>query len=309
MIHTVYKPPLYKAFGYRMASDIALPELPGVKDEDQTADIVIERADLSEEWGRLAVPNRMSFVTISRIMFQIADTATYCVQDGNKIIVSPMAGSDEDQIRLYILGSCMGALLFQRRILPLHGSAVEIGGKAYAFIGDSGAGKSTLASAFIHRGYPLLSDDVIAVSLAPDQTPMVTPSYPQQKLWQESLDRFGMENASYRPIFQRETKFAVPVPGMFYKERLPLAGVFELVKSDKETIQVDHIRSLEKLSILYCHTYRNSFISRLGLMEWHLNMTAGMVNKIGVFRMHRPVTGFTAPDMVSLILSTIDKEG
>jgi hypothetical protein len=76
MIHTVYKP-LYKAFGYRVASDIALPELPGVKDEDQIADIVIERRDLSEEWGRLAVPNRMSFVTISRIMFQIADTANF----------------------------------------------------------------------------------------------------------------------------------------------------------------------------------------------------------------------------------------
>ncbi|RED63033.1 HPr kinase/phosphorylase [Cohnella lupini] len=308
MIPTLNKP-IYIAFGYRLASDIALPELPVMQDMDQTADIVVERADLSEEWGRLAVPNRTTFVTVDRIMFQIAGTATYCIQDGNKIIVSPMAGSDEDRIRLYILGSCMGALLFQRRILPLHGSAVEIGGKAYAFVGDSGAGKSTLATAFIQRGYPLVSDDVIAVSLAPDQTPMVMPSYPQQKLWQESLDGFDMENASYRPIFQRETKFAVPVPGMFYKERLPLAGIFELVKSDMETMQMYPIRNLEKLSILYGHTYRNSFISRLGLMEWHLNMTAGMASKLGLFRLYRPITGFTAPDLASLILNLIDKEG
>jgi hypothetical protein len=292
-----------------LASDIALPELPVVEGMDQTADIVIERADLSEEWSRIAVPNGMTFVTVDRIMFQIAGTATYCVQDGNKIVVSPMTGSDEDRIRLYILGSCMGALLFQRRILPLHGSAVEIGGKAYAFVGDSGAGKSTLAAAFIQRGYPLVSDDVIAVSLAPDQPPMVMPSYPQQKLWQESLDGFDMGNSSFRPIFQRETKFAVPVPGMFYKERLPLAGIIELVKSDKETIQVNRIRNLEKLSILYGHTYRKSFISRLGLMEWHFNMTAGMASKLGLFRLYRPYTGFTAPDMASLILTILDKEG
>ena len=73
---------------------------------------------------------------------------------------------DEDVIRLYILGTCMGAILMQRKILPLHGSAIEIDGKAYAIVGDSGAGKSTLASAFLKQGYQLVSDDVIAVSLS-----------------------------------------------------------------------------------------------------------------------------------------------
>ena len=77
-----------------------------------------------------------------------------------------MKEADEDKIRLYILGTCMGALLMQRKILPLHGSAIAIDGKAYAFVGDSGAGKSTLASAFLSKGYKLLSDDVIAVSLS-----------------------------------------------------------------------------------------------------------------------------------------------
>ena len=50
-------------------------------------------------------------------------------------IVSPLKRYDEDVIRLYILGTCMGAILMQRRIFPLHGSAVAINGKAYAFVG------------------------------------------------------------------------------------------------------------------------------------------------------------------------------
>ncbi|TFE22647.1 HPr kinase/phosphorylase [Cohnella luojiensis] len=311
MIQTVYSH-LYKAFGFRVASEMTLPELPELQDigdGKEPADIVITIADLSEEWSRLALPNRKTFVIENRVMFQIADTATYCILNGKSIIVSPMKGADEDRIRLYILGSCMGALLFQRRVLPLHGSAVAIDGKAYAFIGDSGAGKSTLASAFLQRGSPLVSDDVIAVSLSPDQAPWVTPSYPQQKLWQESLDGLGMERTLYRPIFQRENKFTVPVPALFYPEPLPLAGVFELIKSDKDSIQIQKIRNLERLSILYQHTYRNSYISRLGLMEWHLGMTAKMTNKLEVFRLQRPISGFTAPDLVSLILTTLDKEG
>ena len=86
-------------------------------------------------------------------MFQVPDTAIFCIKDGNKIIVSPIKGSEEDKIRLYILGTCMGVLLMQRKVLTLHGSAIAIDGKAYAFIGESGAGKSTLASAFIREGY------------------------------------------------------------------------------------------------------------------------------------------------------------
>ena len=105
-----------------------------------------------------------------------------------------MNGSNEDEIRLYILGTCMGAILLQRKILPLHGSAIAIDGKAYAIVGDSGAGKSTLASAFLKRGYQLLSDDVIPVTLNHANVPIVTPAYPQQKLWLESLNHFGMES-------------------------------------------------------------------------------------------------------------------
>ena len=87
------------------------------------------------------------------VMFQVPDIAIFAIQDGNKIFVSPMKEYEEDMIRLWILGTCMGAILMQRKVYPLHGSAVIINGKAYAFVGDSGAGKSTLASAFIQQGY------------------------------------------------------------------------------------------------------------------------------------------------------------
>ncbi|MFC5701752.1 HPr kinase/phosphorylase [Cohnella faecalis] len=308
MVHTIQKQ-LYRAFGFAVESGFALPELPRLEGEAELADVVIEAADLTADWNRLVEPNRKSVVLENRILFQIPGTATFDIQDGKKIRVCPAEDADEDQVRLYILGTSMGALLLQRRILPLHGSAIAVDGKAYAIIGESGAGKSTLASAFLRQGYSLVSDDVIAVTFAEDGTPMVTPSYPQQKLWQQSLDGFGMSNEHYRPIFRRESKFAVPVVSSYHTEPLPLAGLFELVKSDGEEPSLAPVRSLERLAVLHAHTYRQFWIPRLGLTDWHFQKTAQLSGKAGIYRLQRPATGFTAPELAAIILNTIQKDG
>jgi hypothetical protein len=217
-----------------------------------------------------------------------------------------MKEADEDEIRLFILGTCMGAVLMQRNIFPLHGSAIAIKGKAYAIIGDSGAGKSTLASAFINQGYQLLSDDVIAVSLSEDEyTPIVTPSYPQQKLWQDSLNNFGMETSHYRSIYGRATKYNVPVPSKFFHNPLPLAGVFELVKMDNKEVEIRRIEKLERFNTLFRHTFRNSFITQLGLTQWHFNTSARIINQIDMFQLCRLTSGFSAHQLASIILENL----
>lgn len=307
MLNTVEKV-VYRAFGLSILSDFPLPELPEIYGTKEKAEIKITISDLSVQWDELAEPNRYFVVKENIVMFNIPGLATYCIKDGNKIIVSPMERSNEDQVRLYVLGSCMGALLLQRKILPLHGSAIAINGKAYAIVGDSGAGKSTLASALLNKGYQLLSDDVIPVSYSNKNIPTVTPAYPQQKLWQESLQAFGMESKEFRPIFDREGKYAIPVTSQFATKSLPLAGVFELVKTDTTEIKISPILNLGRLHTLFNHTYRNFLIARLGLMEWHFHKTASISNLIQVYQIQRPIDRFTVNDLTSLILNTIDKE-
>ena len=223
----------YKAFGLSIISEIPLSELVQINGKVNSVDLEIEFADLTNLWLELSNPQSPFVIRENFVMFQVPNIATFCIQNGNKIFVSPLAEYDEDITRLYLLGTCMGALLMQRKIYPLHGSAIAINGKAYAIVGESGAGKSTLASAFLKEGYQLLSDDVIAVSLTKDDAiPYITPSYPQQKLWQESLTNFGMDTNQYRSIHGRETKYNVPVTSNYFNKPLPLAGVFELVKSE-----------------------------------------------------------------------------
>ncbi|URT70232.1 aldolase [Cytobacillus firmus] len=297
----------YRAFGLNIQSEIPLPELPILTNSSEEFDTVIQLRDLKELWNKEPEPNCYFKVSENSVLFQIPDTAIFLVENGERIIVSPRDGASEDKIRLYVLGTCMGALLMQRKILPLHGSAIAIKGRAYAIVGDAGAGKSTLASAFLNKGYQLLSDDVIPIALSKENIAMVTPAYPQQKLWQESITAFGMEPTKYKPIFERETKYAVPVTSRFSSESIPLSGVIELVKTDSNEIELIPLSGLQRIYTLFNHTYRNFLIDRLGLREWHFSLTSNLANKIEHYQLQRPVNRFTASELTFLILNTIER--
>ncbi|MDB4868251.1 MAG: hypothetical protein JWR03_2584 [Cohnella sp.] len=302
---------VYQAFGMRLSSGIPLPELPVSDDtgEHASADIVIETAEPTRLWDELEKGGNNFVRKGNRFLFLIPETAVFCIENGFKITVCPLPGADEEKVRVYLLGTCMGALLMTRKVLPLHGSAVEIDGKAYAFVGDSGAGKSTLAAAFVSMGHLLVSDDVIAVTLAHgDGLPIVMPSYPQQKLWQESIDHLGMQSERFRPVYRETTKYAVPVPSEFCSEPVPLAGVFELVKSGRDTIGVRRLPNLERLRMMLLHTYRNMLIRRLGLEQWHFKISTAVADAVEVYQLQRPMEGFTAHQLASAIIRTVEKE-
>lgn len=294
---------LYKAFGLTISSDVELPELIVMEEQTGTIDVEIRMEDVTAQYCEWSGRPNQFVVREHTVMFQIPDMATFSIENGKFIKVTPMEKADPDELRLLVLGTCMGSILMQRNIFPLHGSAVAVNGKAYAIVGDSGAGKSTLASAFMEQGYPLLSDDVIAVTLSrEDNTPYVTPSYPQQKLWQDSLQRLGLKTDQYRSVYGRLDKYSVPVSSRFCSDPMPLAGVFELVKSDEPFVQCRPIGKLDRIHTLFSHTYRNFLIPSLGLTDWHFRMSAAMVNRLDMFQLRRPQTGFTAPQLVTQIM-------
>ena len=299
----------YTAFGLNVISDIHLPELNFMTNMavDPDVEIIIEETDFNKV--DLEGNPYQHFVIEDEVMFNVPNIANFYIKDGKKIVVSPLGVIDEDVIRLYILGTCMGTILMQRKMLPLHGSAIEIDGKVYAIVGDSGAGKSTLASAFLKQGYKLVSDDVIAVSHSQENSiPYVVPAYPQQKLWQESLHMFGMEKNNYRSIYGREDKYCIPVTESFVNVPLPLAGVFELVKSE-DTTHMNQLEKLESIHILLKNTYRNFLIPRLGLVEWHFHTTTSLLEHIEVYRLSRVASGSSADQLAQLILDSIRKKG
>jgi hypothetical protein len=299
---------IYKAYGFSIISEINLPELPKINEIVDSTDLEIIFEDLSKLWSELSDENHAFGIRKNIVMFEVPNVAIFSINNGNKISLSPLEEYDENLVRLYILGICMGVILMQRGILPLHGSAIAINGKAYAFVGNSGAGKSTLASCFLNQGYKFLSDDVIAISFSEENIPFVTPSYPNRKLWKESLNLLEMNTKEYQPIYGRETKYSVPVTSSYYSDPLPLGGVFEIVKKENKEIEFTKIEMLEQLYTLYYHTFQKEIIQDMGIMNWHFSKTNKIIEKnIGVYRIARPAGFNTATELVSLITSTIHK--
>jgi len=296
-------PYLYEAFGLRIRSEFALPEL--FECDRAGCEVEIVRASLEETWRRSAARDDIFVMQGANVLFRIPEVGLFSAEGGRTLRVCPLPGGDEERLRLYILGTGMGLILLQRRTLPLHGSCVEIGGKAYVIVGHSGTGKSTLSSVLLSRGYRLLSDDVIPIVFS-GQTPVAVPSYPQQKLWQDSMNELGMTRRDGRPIYNRETKFAVPAHDYFQRESLPLAGVFELVKAKGEPF-IAPIPVLERYYVLFHHTYRNFYVTRAGLMDWHFGTLARFVNRIGVYRIGRSTTAFSAHESADRMLEAIDQ--
>ena len=110
--------------------------------------------------------------------------ALYRLRDGKEVTVQTGPTQNLRQVRLYILGTILTVLLYQRGLLVLHGSAVRIGDRVVGVIAPSGTGKSSTAAALYNRGYKLLSDDAIALEFRDGQY-YVHPGYPRLKISNE----------------------------------------------------------------------------------------------------------------------------
>src|SRR5262249_9196929 len=99
---------------------------------------------------------------------------------------------------IYLLGPVMGFVLRLRGTVCLHASAVAVDDCAIGLVGAPGEGKSTTAAAFGCSAFPVLSDDVVALTDEGAQF-LVQPGYPRVNLWPDSVcNLFGSKDALLR---------------------------------------------------------------------------------------------------------------
>jgi hypothetical protein len=85
--------------------------------------------------------------------------------DARTIEYHSLEKATDESLTTYLLGQVLSFCLLSRGYEPLHATAVVIDGEAVAFLGDCGYGKSTLGAAFVARGIPVLTDDVLALEM------------------------------------------------------------------------------------------------------------------------------------------------
>jgi hypothetical protein len=215
----------YELYGLRLASALELPELPRASSGDVDVELeLVEPGAL----GSFASPEPADPALANRIETNAegcdivwGGDARVRISAGRRVRVDARRGVEIAALRAALLGPVWGVILAQRGLLPLHASAVDIGGGAVALAGASGQGKSTMAAALLERGHALLSDDISAVAWHGD-VPSILPAFPQQKLEPESLAAIGKSAESLAPVHSRESKRLRPVRAHFAGARRPM---------------------------------------------------------------------------------------
>ena len=262
----------YRAFGLNIESFQQIPQIASV--EPCEADVRMIPGQLHGQVD----PDAPSSAEGGCIIPTLTDTL-FRVTNGSLIEADVCQQDTESNVAVYLMGSCMGAILVQRGFMLLHGSCVTDGKRSILITGDSGAGKSTLAAEFLKKGWKLLTDDVTCV-FDRDGVPMVQSSYPSQKLWQDALDRYekGRDDVHSLYFSADREKFGVNVAGSFFDGTAPLSMVVRLIPAD-HPIELNPIEGMAKVDQLMRNTYRMYLIEKRHL-QCHFQRCVTLATKI-----------------------------
>jgi hypothetical protein len=288
----------YTLFGLRLRSQIALPEL--------VPDVHPGEPDVEIGWGSVPVqPDEPDGLSVhgSAALLKIPEVGRYWMADGRDLRVEPVPGGSERNLRLYLLGSAFAAILHQRALLPLHANAVEIDGRAVAFMGHSGAGKSTIASWFLDRGYRILADDVCVVTIGPDGRPLAHNGIPRLRLWREALEASGRTAGDYELSFDDMDKYNVPTLDQPEAKPIPLDRIYLLERAEEGAPEgeIAPLHGVEAVDAIIANTYRGSYIPLMGATRRHFLDCLTLARTVPIFSAAR-IWGYDAFDRQSAML-------
>lgn len=161
----------------------------------------------------------------------------------------------------YLLGPVFGVLLRLRGMICLHASAVTFKDCSVAFVGSEGAGKSTTAAAFVRRGHPAISDDIVA--LVERGGFRIMPAYPHLSLWPDSVN-FLYGSPDVLPCISPDLQKRRLALGNRFEERsLPLGAIYILGDRRADCAPfVETISDREAMIGLVVNSYATNILDR-----------------------------------------------
>ncbi|KAA8997576.1 hypothetical protein F4V43_17600 [Paenibacillus spiritus] len=287
----------YRAFGLNIASAIRLD---GLLPSSGEPDVQIREGRLPVE-----IPGPETEPACARIgedgfAFRVPEIGRFLVT-GDSILVEKDERNGTDSHLLFVLGTCMGALLMQRNLLPVHGSALQVGDKHIILTGESGAGKSTLAAAFNRRGYSFLADDVSALEEKGDGSFEIVPAFPRQKLWRDTAEHFFGSAEGLERIPGSRDKYHVPMEGLFITEPRRADALFQLSVHEGDDVRVTPVTGPDKLAVLMNNVYRPEIVGIFGREREHFLKCARLASRLSVYNVERPAAGFTVEQQIRAI--------
>jgi len=203
------------------------------------------------------------------------------------------------EIRLFLLGSVIGALLHQKGIFVLHGSSVAKNNQATIFTGVSSAGKSSIAFAMYKKGYSFVSDDLSVFEIA-DDTCSIQPGIPQFKVWKDVLDHLNYIKIldKVRPEIE---KYSIPISSSVEKSAVEIRNIISISTKNTPGIRLEELFGASKFSLLRRHTYRLQYLLDMKQSLSHFHNLSVLSAKLRVFKLERPRTPLNINEIATFI--------
>jgi len=239
----------YSVYGLVLTSDQPIEELwpcepgpPSLFVRWVEEELVPDGSVWFREWDDTGSPSLRVARADGRYLLQFPGKAGFRVSsDGREVECRPEAGIPHYTVRHLLLNQVLPLVLSRQRVPVFHGSCVDLGSGAAVFAGATGRGKSTLSGFFARCGYPLVTDDCVA--LVPTEAGFaVSPSYPGVRLWKDSLEFLNGDETTCPPVAHDKTKrhFAGGVMSSSTRP-VPLRRFYCLDRSEGNTIEITRL--------------------------------------------------------------------
>ena len=221
-------------------------------------DVVVHRVNLTRKVVDPLYSDNYWQMNQNEFAMQVEGVAEFYARDGSYVEYAPADGAGNNEVELYLNGSVYGAILHQRKILPLHGSSFRYNGQTIMVCGDAGAGKSSLTASFCLNGAEFLTDDVTPV-LFREGKPYIWALSDRMKLWLDTLDQFGRGHQGLERIYPGTDKFFFPIKNRgIVTSALSLIFLIE-IKEVTEVI-IDEITGPDKFATVRGEIYRSEYL-------------------------------------------------
>jgi hypothetical protein len=293
----------YTIYGLTIRSPLELPELHPAHSEH--VDVHIRFGQNPLHLYRALTSGILFEANEKEFLLKLPNIGSYHVTGGNAVTIEARPGATQDEVRLFLLGSVLGAILYQRGYFPMHGSSNEYHGKGLLTIGSSASGKSTLAASLHQQGYPLISDDLTALRMEPSGRCVILPGVPCVKLWKDAMDLL-YEDGSFRRVRPQINKYVIPVSDSKEPEiAFDLRKMVWLTTKNSAGYKVLLVQGAQKLKVLREHLFRDQLIKGMGLVEAHFNMLSSLANQVSLYHVERPSLPLNADKLTELVVKEI----
>lgn len=300
----------FRAYQLMFASSIPIPEMISIDAEQRggyTPDVVIAEGEFPDDLPEALESSAVHEANAEALLLRVAGVGRYLVRGGREILIDPDPAATAHDVRVFLLGTCLGVLLHQRGLLILHASGVASDRGALLFAGASGAGKSTLLAELLRRGYKMIVDDVCAVRFDDESRPIVIPAYPRTRLWADAAARFEVDTTNLPRTRPSWDKFERQVPDQFWAHEAFLTHVFHLADPhDGEEFLLESLPPFEAFTTLVDHTYRGILLDGLDLRASHFELASRAAGSVKVLRVRRPADSYRLVELADLVLGSLE---